>query len=158
MPTWSPTPSSIFALFAFALALLFAVLWRREAGRGRRRSRARQQRSRIGEEEAVQLLIASGFEVLEHQPWTEWPMEIDGDVVWVSCRGDLLVEARQTPIAEAGSRFIAEVKTGRRAPDPTHPSTRRQLLEYLAAFDVDGVLLIDMEHGRIRAVAFPLDR
>ncbi|HHO53699.1 MAG TPA: hypothetical protein ENK18_23210 [Deltaproteobacteria bacterium] len=104
----------------------------------------------------MRLLQRSGFGILEHQPWTEWPMEIDGDVVWVSCRGDLLVEATETALAPPGSRFIAEVKTGLRAPDPTHPSTRRQLLEYLAAFDVDGVLLIDMERGQIHAVAFPL--
>ncbi len=84
-------------------------------------------------------------------------MRVDGQTVWVSCRGDLLVQARRTPLATAGSQFIAEVKTGLRAPDPTNPSTRRQLLEYLTAFDVDGVLLVDMEREQIYVIAFPSD-
>ena len=37
----------------------------------------------------------------------------------------------------------------------THRATRRQLLEYAAVFDVDGVLLVDAEGGRIHRVEFP---
>lgn len=49
-------------------------------------------------------------------------------------------------------RFIAEVKTGRIAPSLAYGATRRQLLEYAAAFDVDGVLLVDADRGTITHV------
>ena len=40
-----------------------------------------------------------------------------------------------------------------------HTATRRQLLEYALAYDVDGVLLVDMTAGRLHQVEFPtLDR
>ena len=54
----------------------------------------------------------------------------------------------------AASRFVAEVKTGSRAPDPTLPATRRQLLEYTFVFGVDRVLLVDAQAGVIRTVTF----
>jgi hypothetical protein len=38
---------------------------------------------------------------------------------------------------------------------PTLPATRRQLLEYLLAFEVHGVLLVDLDEGRVRPVEFP---
>ena len=63
------------------------------------------------------------------------------------CRADLLVEARSRSGFLRGQRFVAEVKTGERAIDPTHPATRRQLMEYLHVFEVDGVLLVDREAG-----------
>ena len=66
----------------------------------------------------------------------------------VELRADLLVE-------RDGMRFIAEVKTGERAPDPSFPPTRRQLLEYRLAFDPYGVLLVDVEAGEIFEVDFP---
>ena len=36
-----------------------------------------------------------------------------------------------------------------------HAATRRQLMEYAIAYDVDGVLLVDMESEKVRRVAFP---
>jgi len=47
------------------------------------------------------------------------------------------------------------VKTGNSAPDPLTSSTRRQLLEYLIACKVDGVLVVDVEARRIRSLVFP---
>jgi hypothetical protein len=41
------------------------------------------------------------------------------------------------------------------APQPRHGATRRQLLEYRLAFDVDGILLVEPEHALIREVRFP---
>ena len=75
-------------------------------------------------------------------------VEVDGESWEVLCRADLLVEDAD------GARFVAEVKTGRMAPEPTRPATRRQLLEYWLVFPVDGVLLVDMAAGRVRAVRF----
>ncbi len=50
---------------------------------------------------------------------------------------------------------MAEVKTGAAAPQLSTAATRRQLLEYRVAFDVDGVLLVDAEAGRVQRVVFP---
>ena len=64
------------------------------------------------------------------------------------CRADLLVE-------RDGRLYVADVKSGALATDPTLPATRRQLLEYLLAYEVDGALLVDMEARQIREVVFP---
>jgi hypothetical protein len=52
-------------------------------------------------------------------------------------------------VEHRGRRYIAEVKTGRLAPRLSHGPTRRQLLEYRAAFDVHGVVLVDADAGSI---------
>ena len=46
------------------------------------------------------------------------------------------------------------MKTGKAAPRISTASTRRQLLEYLYAYVVDGVLLVDMANREINEVDF----
>jgi hypothetical protein len=58
-------------------------------------------------------------------------------------------------VLRGGRRFVAEIKTGDQAPDPSFPATRRQLLEYQLVFEVEGLLLVDMAAGRVRTVSFP---
>jgi hypothetical protein len=131
-----------------ALALLFAVLWlraRSAVGRGNARRGARARRA---EHDAEALLLAGGYRILDRQRSEEWPMDVDGARVQAALRADLLVE-------RDGLHYVAEVKSGRETARPTHPHTRRQLLEYLLAFDVDGVLLVDMVRGRVVEVEFP---
>jgi hypothetical protein len=41
------------------------------------------------------------------------------------------------------------------APKIETAATRRQLLEYRVAFDVDGALLVDADRGRVSTVTFP---
>ena len=67
---------------------------------------------------------------------------VDGEPVDVRVRADLLV-------ARDGLRYVAEVKTGGQAPDPTYPPTRRQLLEYMLVFEPDGLLLVNPDEGTI---------
>ena len=110
--------------------------------------------ARTGEARAEHLLHDHGFRIVGRQVTRRWVLMVDGEAHPVHCRADLLVEARSRSRFPRGARFVAEVKTGSRAPDPTHPATRRQLMEYLQVFDVDGVLLIDMEADRIRHVEF----
>jgi hypothetical protein len=100
------------------------------------------------------LLEGCGFRILERQVTTTWTLTIDGEAHEVRSRADLLVEARTRSRFPRGTRYIAEVKTGDLAPDPRRPATRRQLMEYLMAFDVDGVLLVDMEQGNVHHVVF----
>ena len=49
---------------------------------------------------------------------------------------------------------MAEVKTGISAPLLTNAATRRQLLEYCVAYQVDSVLLVDVDAQAIREVTF----
>jgi hypothetical protein len=52
-------------------------------------------------------------------------------------------------------RLVAEVKSGKIAASLACAATRRQLLEYRLAYDVDGVMLVDMAAGRVHEVRFP---
>ncbi len=131
------------------LALATALWgWRRARTRLSRASRRRNRRARRAETAAERLLEAEGFTILERQPTKRWLLEVDGESHQVSCRADLLVE-------RGGTFYVADVKSGGAAPDPRQPATRRQLLEYLLAFDADGALVIDMERRQVRAVGFP---
>ena len=101
-----------------------------------------------GESVAEQLLESYGFTILQRQVRGSWEIYVDDEPVTVKLRADLLVERGE-------EIFIAEVKTGRLAPDPNFPATRRQLLEYQLAFDVDGVILVAPEQGDVWFVSFP---
>ena len=136
----------IIVLVVWVLILLVLGRWRNQ--RGHRRAVQRAARAGAGEVAAETLLESHGYRVLERQVRCLWWMAVDGEDEEVELRADLLVE-------RDGERFIAEVKTGERAPDPAFPPTRRQLLEYRLAFDPYGVLLVDVEAGEIFEVDFP---
>jgi hypothetical protein len=97
------------------------------------------------------LLEQHGYAILDRQVRCLWWIAVDGEQEEVELRADLLVE-------KDGVRFVAEVKTGQRAPDPAYPPTRRQLLEYALAFAPYEVLLVDVEEEDIYAVTFPRAR
>jgi Holliday junction resolvase-like predicted endonuclease len=142
-----------YLLAAGALLLLFALvqsfrLWWRVASRRRALASARE-RGAAGEVRAEALLRRLGFRVLGRQVGTSYGVGVDGARVAVDLRADYLV-------AHGGRRYVAEVKTGRLAPRIDTAATRRQLLEYRVAFDVDGVLLVDAEADRVHTVDFPL--
>jgi hypothetical protein len=102
-----------------------------------------------GERHAERLLHRLGYAVCERQVATSWSVTCDDEVHEVALRADLLVE-------RDGKRYVAEVKTGRVAPRLATAATRRQLLEYRIAYDVDGILLVDAEAGRVMHVDFHL--
>ncbi|MCO4773557.1 MAG: hypothetical protein KDA24_26225 [Deltaproteobacteria bacterium] len=131
------------------LVLLFAVLWlraRTAVGRGNARRGAV---ARAAEAEAEDLLERHGFVILGRQVSRDWPMDIDGERVLAKLRADLLVRFE-------GADYVAEVKSGVESTRPTSPGTRRQLLEYLLAFEVEGVVLVDMQDRRLLFVEFPM--
>ena len=136
-------------LFAVALLQTARISWRRIATR--MRWRKRRVRARTGEEEAEQLLVDRGFRVLRKQFRQPWTITVDGSTEQVQLRADLLVE-------KGAKQYVVEVKTGSVAPNIRTPATRRQLLEYSLAYDVDGVLLVDMEKRRIHRIGFLLPR
>jgi len=135
------------ALVLGVLALALRVLWR-DAWRRRRFARARA-RGAEGEVKAAVILQRLGFTILGRQVGGRYGLGVDGEQIEVGLRADYVVEAQ-------GRRFVAEVKTGTFAPRLETAATRRQLLEYRVAFDVDGVLLVDADAGRVRLVEFPL--
>ena len=134
------------ALVLLLVALAAARRWR--AWRGSARARQRSARSLRGELEAEHLLARLGFEVVARQACLEWIIACDGEDHEVELRADLLVE-------RDGRRYVAEVKTGVSAPLLTNAATRRQLLEYCIAYQVDSVLLVDVEADCVREVSFP---
>lgn len=136
---------------AVLVAILFAFLALVQTlrlARPSRRQRRRMVRAQAGEAEAARLLEAAGYEVESAQVTMPWPVRGDDELLEIALRCDYLVTKNQL-------RFVAEVKTGQSAPSLQSAGTRRQLLEYLLAYDVDGVLLVDMEAQRIIEVTFP---
>ena len=131
------------------LCLVLVLALRLSQGKASRASRARNAHAQWGEQEAERLLEKAGYAILERQVARSWAMAVDGENVEASVRADLLVQRN-------GQLFVAEVKTGRLAPDPLYPPTRRQLLEYLFVFDPDGLLVVDVESRSIREVVFQL--
>lgn len=108
----------------------------------------RMQRAARGEARAPAWLEERGFAVLGAQVSVDHEVRVDDRVVGAALRADYLAE-------KDGARFVVEVKTGALAPSLESRATRRQLLEYRVAFDVDGVLLVDAETGSVHEVTFP---
>ena len=80
---------------------------------------------------------------------TTYDLLVDGERTTVKLRADYLVSRR-------GRRFVAEVKSGPGGSPPRHTAaTRRQLLEYWAVFQVDGILLVDGESRQVHEITFP---
>jgi hypothetical protein len=146
-------PSRELALWLGVLALSAALValvgarwlrhWRRSV-RARRRAR----RAVAGEWDGADLLRRAGYRIVARQARMWWAPVVDGEPVEIELRADYLVEAD-------GEVLVAEVKTGDDAPHLSTTATRRQLLEYVIAFDVDAVLLVCPERGAIHRVDFP---
>jgi hypothetical protein len=136
-------------LIAAAVLLAVVVLtlatrrWFRRFQLQRRWSRARKI-----ERQASALLDDLGYQVLDSQVETTYDLLVDGERSTVKLRADYLV-------SRSGRRFVAEVKSGQSAPRLDTAATRRQLLEYWAVFQVDGILLVDGESRQVHEITFP---
>jgi hypothetical protein len=146
---WPPAllGTAVGALILLIVLLIGALLLsqarlRRAQGRWSQASRGRNAAAQRGEREAERLLQAHGYEIIDRQATLDGALWVDGERRCFTVRLDLLVR-------RDGQDFIAEVKTGDRAPDPLYPPTRRQLLEYALLLPDYGVLLIDMEQETI---------
>ena len=133
------------ALLAIAVTIVMAARrWYKRWIRRRQWSRAQG-----AEAEASRLLERLGYDVLGAQVEGSYSLVVDGEPMNVPLRADYMVSRR-------GRRYIAEVKSGKSAPRLSTAATRRQLLEYLVAFEVDGVLLVDGEERQVHEVVFPV--
>lgn len=153
--SWIETSHNWFSdhaeLFAFALLLLLIVQSLRllvlRSAAGRRIARHRRQG--VGAELAAKkLLKGAGFRTIQEQVTGGYQMLVDGAGTSVHLRADFLVERYR-------KRYIAEVKSGFESSKVTTRATRRQLLEYCLAFDVQGILLVDMHRSQILEISFP---
>jgi hypothetical protein len=120
---------------ALAAAVVFGALLR--SALASYRARGRVARARRGERDAESLLEELGFAIEARQSAGTIDAVVDGERVRARVRCDLVV-------ARGGRRWVAEVKTGALATRVEHPPV-----------DVDGVLLVDAELGRVRTIAFP---
>jgi Holliday junction resolvase-like predicted endonuclease len=147
---WAPSAGWL-GIAAGALALVWLGARLADALRARQARRAgrfHNERGQRGEQAAEHLLKALGYRIAARQARGRYALEIDGDRGEVDLVADLLVE-------RDGVRLVAEVKTGKWGRRVGQADTRRQLLEYQLAFDVNAVLLVDVETGRVREVRFP---
>jgi hypothetical protein len=120
----------------------FSAWWRRHV------ILSRQAHAYACERDAPALLRRHGFHVEAAQARIRYELHLDGKPLTIALCVDFLVSRN-------GLRYAADVKSGEQATRLENPATRRQLLEYQLAYDVDGVLLIDVERERIRRVEFP---
>jgi hypothetical protein len=143
------SPSPALFLFALAVATITLVLGRSAARRWAAwKLRRRMARARRLEADAAELLVAAGYDVLDRQVAGVLPMRVDGAEQAAPLRADY--------IARRGRRrFVVEVKSGVRAPDPGDRATRRQLLEYAVAWRAHGTLLVNAEAGAVQEIEFP---
>jgi hypothetical protein len=144
------SPALVSAIVFAALAWLLLIGQELARRLRRRRLRLQMQRARAGEQAAPQLLRDLGYRVIGSQVSSAYALSLDAEPVSIAVRADFLVE-------RDGLRFVAEVKTGLAAPRIQTAGTRRQLLEYRVAFEVDGVLLVDVEAQRAHVVRFPFE-
>lgn len=107
--------------------------------------------AKFAEKDAEELLKKHGFEILDKQLRGDVITYVDGKAHFGYVQADFLVRKKR-------KSYVAEVKSGEIPPDPTEPSTRRQLLEYDYVFKPDGLLLVDMNEKRIHEVGFKLPK
>ena len=134
------------AWLCLCLGAILSDQWR--ARHERSVGRARQRRGRRGEARAERMLRREGYRVLDREIEGSYELLIDGEPREVRMCADFLLE-------RDGRALIAEVKTGQRGARAEDRLTRRQVLEYFLAFEVDGVLLVEPETERIQEVCFP---
>ena len=141
------TDATLAAIIAGAAVGGFAV-WAIARFIRRLRMKYRTGRARRMELRAAGLLEAAGYTVIGTQVAGKTHVVLNGASMHVEVRADYLVR-------RGGRTFVAEAKSGVKAPDPANRATRRQLLEYAIAYDTDGVLLVDTESGTVHEVEFP---
>jgi hypothetical protein len=112
------------------------------------KTRRRFSRAHKKEAEAALILEGYGYRVLGAQVEGSIELTQDGAPLSASLRADYWVE-------KGGRSFIAEAKSGSKVINVLDRGTRRQLLEYLVAYEVDGVLLVNTEDRVVSEVCFP---
>lgn len=141
--------TAIWVSAAVVILLAGFMVGRRWAdGRRSRRRRRAAAHGRAMEERAPAALARRGYRVIERHPRHTIEWWVDGEPRELTLEPDLRV-------ARGGRELLVEVKTGGAA-RVEQRDTRRQLLEYAAYCDCDGILLYDADADTLREVVFPL--
>jgi len=143
-------PSSLWFWLSLALGVLLLLQLARQRFRAARRRHvilSRQALAYARERSAADLLSSLGFQIDAVQARTHYELRVDGEPLMIELRVDYLVSKHNLS-------YAADVKSGPQATRVQHAATRRQLLEYQLAYDVDGVLLVDMEREQILTLEF----
>ncbi len=139
----------IFILLIIAIGVIIYFKVKQEEERYSLNDRFR--KARRAESRAISFLTDRGYEVLDTQKTAQVVTLVDGRPETNFVRADALVTK--------GNRiYVVDVKTGYKAPNISNTATRRQLLEYYLAYNVDGVLLVNMTTEEIKKIAFSIDR
>jgi hypothetical protein len=94
---------------------------------------------------AEKWLRGLGYQILGKQIASQLELYVNGQPWIFPLRADYL-------LGVGNKRYIAEVKSGKEMTSVSHAATRRQLLEYHLAYQVDGVLLVDAENKKVQHV------
>jgi Holliday junction resolvase-like predicted endonuclease len=137
-------------VFLIGLVLGIVLLWWLKRLWLRWRIQRQHSTAKLGESEAEQLLVTAGYSIVDRQARIPLHLLFDGAPWETDIIADLIV-------AKDDHIFVAEVKTGRNAPDIRSASTRRQLLEYYVTYRPEGVLLVDMTAKVIHTIEFLLN-
>ena len=141
------------SVWALILILAFVLVWgcvigvRMASWKTSRQTARSRKIGAAGERRGIKMLRKAGYRILEHQPSGRAKVRIDDQPQCFRVRADALVK-------RDGMVFVVELKGGEMVSTLRHRHTRRQLLEYSLAFDVDGVLLVDAYAGNIHTVEF----
>lgn len=139
--------------WALILILAFVLIWgcvlgvRMAAWKTSRRAARARKLGEVGERRGLRVLRKAGYRIVERQPSGRSRVVVDGQQHGFRLRADALVK-------RAGLVYVAEFKGGQQVARLSNRHTRRQLLEYAIAFDVDGILLVDAVEGEISTVEF----
>jgi hypothetical protein len=135
-----------FLIAIIAVGILLLLGWKARVSWQGFKFRLSKRRGAKGEEDAVDLLLENGYQILSTQVPFNGAINVDSEPLEFSTRVDYLVE-------KDGQKLLAEVKTGASA-SPSNILTRRQLLEYVHLSHSNKILLVDGTAGKIREIEF----
>jgi len=114
-----------------------------------RRAKKRAFISKHAEKNAEKWLKKNGFRILEKQKNRPLIIQAGNARYRYLIRTDFLVK-------KGSSKYIVEVKSGKKNNNIANRDTRRQLLEYFLAYPSYGIILFDMENKNFSEIKFIL--
>ncbi|MFC1571134.1 hypothetical protein ACFL31_01115 [Candidatus Margulisiibacteriota bacterium] len=102
---------------------------------------------RFSEESAERLLKNAGYAILGKGIKETVITKVDGKDHFGFLEADYTVRGGRR-------KYVVVVLTGEGSADPNEPIMRRQLLEYARVFRRYGVLVLDLNNGRIHEISF----
>jgi hypothetical protein len=109
----------------------------------------RMKKGRKAEKSAIKLLMQEGYKIISTQKSVPVITYIDGKPYKNYVKADFIVR-------KGLKKYVAEIKTGDKAPQANNAATRRQLLEYYLAYKPTGIILVDMNERRIKTIEFSI--